>query len=96
MSKTNSNGVDKKRMFKGVVVGDKMDKTIVVRIDRIKVHPIYKKRYRLSKKYKVHDSKNEAKTGDQVIFEECRPLSKDKRWRLMEIQNSNLKNQNEN
>lgn len=77
--------MDKKRRFKGIVVSDKMDKTVVVKIDRIKVHPVYKKRYKVSKKYKVHDQKNEAKVGDQVIFEECRPLSKDKRWRLIEI-----------
>lgn len=77
--------MDKKRRFKGIVVSDKMDKTVVVKIDRIKVHPVYKKRYKVSKKYKVHDQKNEAKVGDQVIFEECRPLSRDKRWRLIEI-----------
>lgn len=74
-----------RKKFQGVVTSDKMDKTIVVKVNRIKVHPIYKKRYRVSKKYKVHDQKNEAKIGDQVIFEECRPLSKDKRWRLIEI-----------
>ncbi len=77
--------MDKKRRFKGVVVSDKMDKTIVVKIDKIKVHPVYKKRYKVSKKYKVHDRKNEAKVGNQVVFEECRPLSRDKRWRLIEI-----------
>lgn len=85
MSTKISNGVDKKRRFKGVVVSDKMDKTIVVKINKIKVHPVYKKRYKVSKKYKVHDQKNEAKVGDQVVFEECRPLSRDKRWRLIEI-----------
>ncbi len=74
-----------KKRFQGVVTSDKMDKTIVVKINRIKVHPIYKKRYQVSKKYKVHDQKNEAKIGDQVIFKECRPLSKDKKWRLIEI-----------
>jgi len=71
-----------KRQFKGVVVSDKMDKTIVVRVDRIKMHPLYKKRYKVSRKYKVHDEKNQARIGDKVIFEECRPLSRDKRWRL--------------
>jgi len=72
-----------KKRFQGIVVSDKMDKTIVVKVDRIKVHPIYKKRYRISKKYKVHDLKNEAKIKDRVIFEEC--LSKDKKWRLITI-----------
>jgi len=74
-----------KKRFQGVVTSDKMDKTIVVKVNRTKVHPIYKKRYRVTKKYKIHDQKNEAKVGDQVIFEECRPMSKDKKWRLIEI-----------
>jgi len=74
-----------KKKFQGVVVSDKMDKTIVVEVKRIKVHPLYKKRYWVNKKYKVHDEKNEAKINDWVIFEECRPLSKDKKWRLIEI-----------
>lgn len=72
-----------KKKFNGVVVGDKMDKTIVVRVDRVKVHPMYKKRYTVSKKYKVHDEKNKFKTDDKVIFIECRPLSKNKRWRVL-------------
>lgn len=74
-----------KRKFKGVVVSRKMNKTAVIRVDRIKVHPKYGKRYRISKKYKVHDEKNECKTGDIVIFLECRPLSREKRWRLVKI-----------
>jgi len=74
-----------KRRFKGVVVSDKMNKTIVVTVTRIKVHPLYKKRYKTGKKFKVHDEKNIARVGDTVIFEECRPLSKDKRWRLIEV-----------
>ncbi len=74
-----------KRKLQGVVVSDKMDKTIVVKIIRIKVHSLYKKRYRTSKTYKVHDPKNEAKVGDEVIFEECRPLSKDKKWKLTKV-----------
>ncbi|MFN3301542.1 MAG: 30S ribosomal protein S17 [Patescibacteria group bacterium] len=73
------------RRFKGVVVSDKMDKTIVVRVERIKVHPKYKKRYKVHKKFKVHDEKNEAKVNDWVIFEECRPISKEKKWRLVSI-----------
>ncbi len=73
----------KKRRFKGVVVSDKMDKTIVVKVERLKAHPKYKKRYKQSKKYKVHDEKNEYKVGDEIIFEECRPLSKEKRWRAI-------------
>ncbi len=72
-----------KRTIKGTVVSAKMEKTIVVEVDRMKIHPLYKKRYFLNKKYKVHDEKKEAKVGDKVIFEECRPLSKEKRWRLV-------------
>ncbi len=72
------------RLFEGTVVRDAMDKTIVVRVDRIVVHPKYKKRYRVSKRYKVHDEKNEHKVGEKVQFVECRPLSKEKRWRVFE------------
>lgn len=72
-----------KRKFNGVVISDKMNKTITVKIDRIKIHPKYKKRYISSKKYKVHDEKNQFKVGDKVIFVETRPLSKDKRWRVL-------------
>jgi len=75
------------RKFKGLVISDKMNKTIVVEVERIKKHPKYKKRYRVHKKFKVHDEKNEAKIGNQVIFEECRPISKEKRWRLVKILN---------
>lgn len=72
-----------KRTFKGVVVSDKADKTAVVKVDRIKTHPKYHKRYTVSKNYKAHDERNEYKIGDKVIIQECRPLSKDKRWRVM-------------
>ncbi len=72
-----------KKKFGGIVVSDKMDKTIVVKVDRVKIHPKYKKRYTVSKKYKVHDEKNKFKEGDKVSFVECRPLSKDKRWRVL-------------
>ncbi|MEK7167314.1 MAG: 30S ribosomal protein S17 [Patescibacteria group bacterium] len=71
-----------KRIFHGVVVSDKMDKTIVVKVDRIKCHPKYKKRYKISKRYKVHDPENQYKTGDKISFIECRPLSKEKKWRI--------------
>jgi len=75
-------GVIKKK-FSGLVVSDKMDKTIIVRIDRVRVHPKYKKRYTVSKRYKVHDEKNKFKEGDKINFIECRPLSKEKRWRVI-------------
>ena len=72
-----------KKKFNGIVVSDKMDKTIVVRVDRVKIHPKYRKRYTVSKKYKVHDEKNQYKIDDQVTFVECRPLSREKRWRAL-------------
>lgn len=74
-----------RRRLQGVVVSNKMDKTIVVETENNKNHPIYKKRVTVRKKYKVDDRKNEANVGDVVIFEECRPLSHDKHFRLIEI-----------
>ena len=73
-----------KRVLQGVVVSDKMDKTIVVKVERRLRHPVLKKTVRLSKKYHAHDEKNEAKTGDIVRIEETRPISKQKRWTLVE------------
>lgn len=67
----------------GIVVSDKMDKTVVVEIVTLKTHPIYKKKYKSSKRYKAHDEENEFKTGDKVIIEESRPFSRDKRWQVM-------------
>jgi len=72
-----------RRTFTGVVVSDKMSKTIVVRVDRTIVHPKYGKRYTRSRTYKVHDETNAHKTGEKVSFVECRPISKDKRWRVL-------------
>ncbi len=73
----------KKRALTGEVVSDKMTKTVVVSVVRIKRHPIYKKSYKVTKRYKAHDEKGEYKTGDKVIIEEMRPLSKDKRWKVI-------------
>lgn len=78
----------------GVVVSDKMKDTIVVRVDRFVKHPKYGKFFSISKKYKVHDAGNTAKIGDKVTIEECRPMSRDKRFRI--IQNAKIKNQNDN
>ena len=75
----------KRRQLQGVVISNKMEKTIVVETENNKNHPIYKKRVTIRKKYKVDDRKNEASVGDVVIFEECRPLSHDKRFRLVKI-----------
>jgi small subunit ribosomal protein S17 len=73
-----------KRILEGVVVSDKNDKTIVVKVERRLRHPVLKKTVRLTKKYHAHDEKNEAKTGDVVRIEETRPLSKQKRWAFLE------------
>jgi len=72
-----------KRRLQGIVVSDKMQKTIVVKVERLVKHPLYKRRYKVHKKYKAHDEKGEFKVGDKVIIEEFRPLSKEKRWRVI-------------
>ena len=69
----------------GKVVSDKMDKTIVVATETRVAHPLYKKQIKMTKKFKVHDENNDAKIGDVVKIMETRPLSKEKRWRLVEI-----------
>jgi small subunit ribosomal protein S17 len=74
-----------KKVFTGVVVSDKMDKTVVVKITTKKLHPLYKKYVTSSVKYKAHDEKNDAHTGDTVRIVECRPVSKDKCWSLQEV-----------
>ena len=60
-----------------------MEKTVVVEVERIKEHPLYKKRYKVHKKYKAHTDKKNIKTGDKVIIEETKPMSKEKRWRVI-------------
>jgi len=72
-----------KKQLKGIIVSDKMNKTVVVRVERIVQDPKYKKRYKVHKKYKAHDEKEEYKMSDKVIIEECRPISKDKNWRVI-------------
>ncbi|MCL1950852.1 MAG: 30S ribosomal protein S17 [Turicibacter sp.] len=74
-----------KKTFSGRVVSDKTDKTISVLVESYKVHPLYGKRVKYSKKYSTHDESNEAKIGDVVRIEECRPMSKTKKFRLVEI-----------
>ncbi|HEX3217360.1 MAG TPA: 30S ribosomal protein S17 [Aestuariivirgaceae bacterium] len=73
-----------KRILQGVVVSDKNDKTIVVLVERRFTHPVMKKTVRRSKKYHAHDEANLAKAGDVVRIEECRPMSKQKSWMLVE------------
>ena len=74
-----------KKTMTGVVVSNKMDKTIVVKVERRFAHPVFKKVVKTTKKYKVHDEKNECVEGDFIRIQETRPLSKEKRWRLMDI-----------
>lgn len=64
-------------------MSDAMDKTVVVRVDRTKTHPLYNKRYVVSKRFKAHDPKNEYHVGDVVMIEETRPLSAQKRWKVL-------------
>jgi small subunit ribosomal protein S17 len=78
--------VQNKRKTKvGRVVSDKMDKTIVVSVERLARHPLYKRVIRLTTKFKAHDELNDAHTGDTVIIEESRPLSATKRWKLVQV-----------
>jgi small subunit ribosomal protein S17 len=74
-----------KRTIKGVVISNKMDKTIVVKAERLVKHPVFHKYVRKHVKYKAHDEQNQSKLGDTVLIIESRPLSKEKRWRMLEI-----------
>jgi len=69
--------------LKGIIVSTKMQKTVVVKVERIKEDPKYKKRYKVHKKYKAHVESGEFNLGDNVIIEECRPISKDKKWKIV-------------
>jgi len=78
-----SNETKKIAKKKGIVVSDKMDKTVVVEVKTLKTHPKYLKKYRVTKKYKVHDPENKCKIGDVVEFIQCRPISKEKRHMIV-------------
>lgn len=77
--------VGKRKQLVGTVTSDKMQKTVVVRVESVFTHPLYKKTVRKHKKYKAHDERNECRVGDKVRIEECRPLSKEKHFRVVEI-----------
>ena len=82
--KVSKNNLDKHpKILRGEVVSDKMQKTVVVSITRLKEHPKYKQRYKVTKRYKVHDENNEYKVGDHVVIQETRPVSKYKRWKII-------------
>ena len=74
-----------KKVYTGKVISDKMDKTVVVAVERLTRHPLYKKTIKKIVKFKAHDEENKCKAGDKVSIVESRPLSKDKRWRVLEI-----------
>ena len=71
------------RRLEGVVVSDKMQKTRIIEIERFKQHPKYQKYYKVTTRFKAHDEKNEYHIGDRVVIEETRPMSKDKKWRII-------------
>lgn len=72
-----------RRRLEGIIVSDKMQKTVIVNVTRLKKHPKYLKYYKVSRRLKVHDEDGAYKTGDKVVIEETRPLSKGKRWRVI-------------
>jgi small subunit ribosomal protein S17 len=74
-----------KKTLIGLVASDKMTKTVVVEVTRRMIHPVYHKYVQSRQRYKAHDETNDAKVGDRVLIEECRPLSRDKRWRVKQI-----------
>lgn len=74
-----------RREFTGIVVSDKMDKTVVVMVERLVKHKLYKKYIKRRAKFSAHDEKNNCKAGDKVVITESRPLSKSKRWRVINI-----------
>ncbi|OGW64659.1 MAG: 30S ribosomal protein S17 [Nitrospirae bacterium RIFCSPHIGHO2_02_FULL_40_19] len=74
-----------KKVYTGKVISDKMDKTVVVAVEKLTRHPLYKKTIKKIAKFKAHDEENKCKAGDKVSIVESRPLSKDKRWRVLEI-----------
>jgi small subunit ribosomal protein S17 len=76
---------NRRKLRSGKVVSDRMDKTVVVSIERLVKHPVYGRYVRKRSKFKVHDEKNECRIGDVIRFMETRPLSKDKRWRFVEF-----------
>ena len=72
-----------KKQLSGLIISDKMQKTVVVQVERFTVHPKYKRRMKVHERYKAHDENNEYKTGDKVIIEEANPISREKRWKVI-------------
>jgi small subunit ribosomal protein S17 len=76
---------EKRKTLVGVVTSDKMEKTVIVMVNRLVLHPVYKKYVRKRKKFKAHDEQNQCHMGDKVLLIETRPLSREKRWRVKEV-----------
>jgi len=72
-----------KKQLTGTIISDKMQKTVVVEVERVKEHPKYKRRFKVHKNYKAHVESGEYKTGEKVVIEECLPVSKDKKWKVV-------------
>ncbi len=85
MSEDSSKSAGSRKVRQGIVVSDAMDKTVVVSVQRQFAHPLYGKRVKRQKKYQAHDERNEFRSGDVVVIEETRPLSKRKRWRVVRL-----------
>lgn len=84
-TQTQENVRGRQQVLSGVVVSDKQDKTVTVRVERTVIHPLYKRFVKKSKKFAAHDENNECREGDRVVIVSSRPLSKRKRWRVREI-----------
>ncbi len=80
-----------KKQLQGTIVSNKMQKTVVVEVEQWAYHKKYKKRYKTHKKYKAHNENADLKIGDKIIIEETRPISKEKRWKVIEKNNSKIK-----
>ncbi len=85
MAETSSNSESHRQILQGIVVGDKMDKTITVEVERTVMHQLYQRYMKRNKKFAAHDENNDCQVGDRVVIVACRPLSKRKRWRVQEI-----------
>jgi small subunit ribosomal protein S17 len=81
---SNQEGTKQMRRMEGLVVSDAMDKTVVVSVEKVKLHKKYLKRFKVTKRYKAHDEKNEYAVGDRVVIKETNPISKEKRWTVIE------------
>lgn len=81
--KTSSSKTNQQKIWSGIVVSDKTDKTIIVKVERVVPHPLYTKRFTVSRKFAVHDVENKFKVGDIVSFEKTRPISKTKHWQVI-------------